>query len=76
MEEIFNLFNYHLIYIEDAQLFPCVRRLDGSIVVPGDEIFSEIKPTYKYYKPNPEWESIEDLILSDHGEEPNPNYIV
>ena len=73
---IFGTFNWSPIYIEDVQLFPCIRRSDGSIVLPGDEIFSEIKTTYKYYKPNPEWESIEDLILSDHGEEPNSNYIV
>ena len=78
----FNFGAENKIYIEDAQVFPYSEyqeQLNDEtltyLCVPNGKLFSEVKTRYIYYKPNNSWKSIEDLITSDSGYEPNPDYV-
>ena len=66
------------IFIEDAQLFPCVQFINDNnesiLCIPGGSFDEVIKTTYKYYKPDPTWSSIDDLVVVASGESPVEGY--
>ena len=66
------------VFVEDAQLFPYVLNSNNELCVPGGNFDEVIKTIYKYYKPDPTWSSIDDLVVVDSGESPvadyNPKY--
>ena len=62
------------VFIEDAQLFPYVPKSNNNLYVPGEKFDEVIKTIYKYYKPDPTWSSIDDLVAVDSGEQPITGY--
>lgn len=77
----FNFDSNTTYYIEDVQFFKYVtyeKEVDGEktekMCVPGGELFSSVKTTYIYYLPNPNYESIDDLVPTYEGSIPSSEY--
>ena len=82
---LFLEFRENEIFIENIQLFPYlttkVERNEQTITVlcvPGGELFAETKTIWKYYAPNKEYTSIEDVqfVHEYEGENGDPSYIL
>lgn len=70
------------IFIENIQLFPYLtiknEQEETILCVPGGELFAETKTIWKYYVPNKEYTSIEDVqfVHEYEAENGDPDYIL
>ena len=58
------------IYIKEAKFFPYVEKNDGGFLQPEEFTEGEIKTLYKYYYPNDNYKSIEDVKYIYRGYTP------
>lgn len=73
---LFLKFSNEEVYIEDVQLFVYGIDNNGKLCVPGSNFEAQIYTTYKYYLPNSDYESIDDLEVVWEGRQPNKNFLV
>jgi hypothetical protein len=73
---LFLKFDNEEVYIEDAQLFAYDIDDNGKLCLPGGSFEAQIRTTYKYYLPNSDYESIEDLVVAWEDTQPNEDFSV